>query len=103
MNGRRESDRPIVPKKPANERRAAARPEETVEGRSLAKGNAMQQNTLRTQSREESVPSALDRVRQVARKDREVCFTALLHHVTLDRLRDAFLALRRDAAPGPCC
>jgi group II intron reverse transcriptase/maturase len=29
-----------------------------------------------------------------------VRFTALLHHVTLERLRDAFLALRRDAAPG---
>ena len=27
-------------------------------------------------------------------------FTALLHHVTPDRLRAAFLALRRDAAPG---
>jgi RNA-directed DNA polymerase len=27
-------------------------------------------------------------------------FTALLHHVTIDALRDAFLALKRRAAPG---
>ena len=98
MNGHGKSDRLVVPGKFPN--KAGSSAAEGMEGRSLAKGNAMQQNTLRTQSREESVPSALDRVRQVARKDREVCFTALLHHVTLDRLRDAFLALRRDAAPG---
>lgn len=71
-----------------------------MEGRSLAKGNTDQQNTPRTQSRRESVPSALDRVRQLARKDRKVRFTALLHHVTVGLLRESFLALRRNAAPG---
>src|SRR4030042_1579523 len=98
MNGRGKSDRLVVPGKPPD--KAGPSAAEGVEGRSLAKGNTMQQNTLRTQSREEGVPSALHRVRQLARKDREVRFTALLHHVTLDSLRDAFLALRRDAAPG---
>ena len=98
MNGRGKSDRLVVPGKPPN--KAGPSAAEGVEGRSLAKGNTMQQNTPRTQSREECVPSALDRVRQLARKDREVRFTALLHHVTLDSLREAFLALRRDAAPG---
>ena len=98
MNGRGKSDRLTVPEKPPN--KAGPSAAEGVEGRSLAKGNTMQQNTPRTQSREERVPSALDRVRQLARKDREVRFTALLHHVTLDSLREAFLALRRDAAPG---
>ena len=28
------------------------------------------------------------------------CVTALLHHLTIDLLRDAFLALKRHAAPG---
>ena len=44
--------------------------------------------------------SDLDRVRQVARKDRDVRFTALLHHVTVDRLREAYGAIRPSAAPG---
>ena len=44
--------------------------------------------------------SELDRVRQVARKDRDVRFTALLHHVTVDRLREAYRAISPNAAPG---
>jgi hypothetical protein len=39
-------------------------------------------------------------VRQVARKDRDVRFTALLHHVSVDRLRDAYWAIRPNAAAG---
>jgi group II intron reverse transcriptase/maturase len=46
------------------------------------------------------VSSALQRVREVAGKDRQVRFTALLHHVTVDLLRDSFYALKRQAAPG---
>jgi group II intron reverse transcriptase/maturase len=46
------------------------------------------------------VSSALDRVRQVAVRDKEARFTALLHHVCLDRLRDAFWAVNPKAAPG---
>jgi group II intron reverse transcriptase/maturase len=42
----------------------------------------------------------LDRVRQAARQRKKGKFTALLHHVTIDLLRDAFLALKRRAAPG---
>lgn len=72
---------------------------EVMEGRGLAKGNAEQQNALRTQSRE-SAHRALDRVRQVARRDKDVKFTALLHHVTVDRLRDAFFGLKKRAAAG---
>jgi RNA-directed DNA polymerase len=47
-----------------------------------------------------SVSSELDRVRQVARKDKDARFTALLHHVDVDRLRAAYLVLRPRAAPG---
>jgi retron-type reverse transcriptase len=46
------------------------------------------------------VSQGLDRVRQAARQRKKEKFTALLHHVTIDLLRDAFLALKRRAAPG---
>jgi RNA-directed DNA polymerase len=73
---------------------------EAVEKRGLTKENADQQNTLRTQRRIESVPSALDRVRQLAVRNKKERFSALLHHVTVERLRNAFLAISRNAAPG---
>ena len=44
--------------------------------------------------------SALDRVREVARRDKDARFTALLHHVDVDRLREAYWAVRPQAAPG---
>ena len=98
MNGYGKSDRPIVPAKPSN--KAGRLAAERVEGRGLAKGNLRQQNTLRTPSRE-GVPSALERVRQVARRDRKLRFTALMHHVyDPEALRTAYLGLKRNAAPG---
>jgi group II intron reverse transcriptase/maturase len=48
----------------------------------------------------QGVSSGLDRVREVARRDKDARFTALLHHVTVDRLMLAFGALKKDAAPG---
>jgi RNA-directed DNA polymerase len=92
------SDSPIVPRKPPNE--AGQPAEEAVEGRGLTKGNPRQQNASRTQGRADA-PSALERVRQAAKRDKAVRFTALLHHIyDLSRLRAAYLALKRDAAPG---
>ena len=44
--------------------------------------------------------SALERVREVARRDKDARFTALLHHVDLVRLRKAYWAIRPQAAPG---
>ena len=72
---------------------------EPVEPRAETEGNANQQSTHRTQSRA-SVTQALERVRQAASKRKKERFTALLHHVDIDLLRTAFLALQRDAAPG---
>jgi RNA-directed DNA polymerase len=43
--------------------------------------------------------SALDRVRQMARKDKKARFTALLHHVDVDRLREAYRALNPRPRP----
>jgi RNA-directed DNA polymerase len=98
MNGRRESDSRVVPAKLANK---AGRPAaESVEERRLDKGNTSQQNARRTQSRDVSASSALERVRQVAAKDRDARFTALLHHVDVDRLRGAYRALSPRAAAG---
>jgi retron-type reverse transcriptase len=42
----------------------------------------------------------LNGVRRAARERRQERFTALLHHVTLDLLRDSFFALKRQASPG---
>ena len=98
MNGQGKSDRPVVPAKSPN--KAGQPVAEGMEGRGLAKGNLRGQNTLRTQSRE-SVCSALERVREAAKKDRTKRFTALLHHVySLDTLRTAYFSLKKEAAPG---
>jgi RNA-directed DNA polymerase len=91
------SDRPVVPAKPPN--KPALVGAEVVEGRGLPEGNAADE-ARPGRSAGQGVSSDLDRVRQVARKDREVRFTALLHHVTVDRLREAYRAIRPDAAPG---
>ncbi len=73
---------------------------EEVEERELAKGNPQQQNTPRTQRRL-GVRSALERIRQAARRDGKMQFTALLHHVyDLEMLREAYFGLKREAAPG---
>ena len=98
MNGHRKSDRPAVPVKSPNK---AGRPAaEEMEGKGLAKGNTRQQNAPRTPSRQ-GAPSALERVRQAAQKDRKARFTALLHHVyDHDRLRAAYFDLKRESAPG---
>jgi retron-type reverse transcriptase len=59
----------------------------------------MQAAATRTQSRLDAL-DALDRVREAARRDRRARFTALLHHVTDERLQEAFFALKHEAAPG---
>jgi group II intron reverse transcriptase/maturase len=71
-----------------------------MEGRGLAKGNPPQQNAPRTPSRDGAL-SALERVRQAARRDRKTRFTALLHHVYQpEALRAAYFRLKKEAAPG---
>ena len=98
MNGRGKSDSPIVPRKPPN--KVEEPTAEAAEERGLAKGNLLGRNVLRTQGRV-SAPSALERVRQAARRDRKQRFTALLHHVYhVERLRAAYLALKRGVAAG---
>jgi group II intron reverse transcriptase/maturase len=98
MNGRGKSDNLVRPGKPPNKAEEPAA--EAVEERRLAKGNSPERNASRTQSRTDA-PSALERVRQAARRDRKQRFTALLHHVYhVNRLRTAYRALKHDAAAG---
>ena len=97
MHGREKSDSPIVAGKPANKVEIATA--EPVERRGEAEGNTDQQSMRRTQSRE-SMPQALERVRQAARQRKGEKFTALLHHVTVELLREAYYRLNRKAAPG---
>jgi RNA-directed DNA polymerase len=97
MNGPGKSDRLVVSMKLPNKADEAA---EAVERSGLTKGNANQHNTRRTLSRE-SVPSGLERIRIAAKEDKGKRFTSLFHHISsIEGLRDAFLALRRDASAG---
>ena len=98
MNDLGKSDGPVVPAKPLN-KPAVVAGAEVVEGRGPAKGNTASE-TRPGRSAGMGVSSDLDRVRQVARKDKDVRFTALLHHVSIDRLREAYRAVQPDAAPG---
>jgi RNA-directed DNA polymerase len=97
MHGHEKSDSAIVAVKPTN--KAVPTAAEPVEPRAGAKGSARQQSTHRTQGRER-VAQALERVRQAARQRKKERFTALLHHISIDCLRTAFFALKRDAASG---
>jgi RNA-directed DNA polymerase len=97
MHGREKSDSAILAKKPAN--KAGQPAAERVERRVEAKGNMVEPRTRRTPSRE-SVSQGLDRVRQAAKARKKERFTALLHHVSVDLLEDAYFWLKRNAAPG---
>ena len=96
-NGREKSDPAIVAEKPTNKAEQSAA--EPVEPRAGAEGNANQQSTHRAQNRK-GVLQALERVRQAAKERKQERFTTLLHHISVDLLRMAFYALKRDAAPG---
>jgi RNA-directed DNA polymerase len=104
MHERGKSDSSVVPAKPPNKAaggetaqdQAAA---EAVEERGLAKGNTPSKTQAgRGAGRDAS--SALERVREAARRNTETRFTALLHHVDVERLRAAYQGLNPRAAAG---
>src|ERR1700737_4916912 len=97
MHDRGKSDSAIVAVKPTNN--AGQPAAEPVEPRAGTKRNAGEQSTHRTQGRAR-VTQALARVRKAAQQRRKEKFTALFHHLSVDLLREAFLVLKRDAAPG---
>ncbi len=92
----------IVPRKEANK---AMTPKGTVdkefpEGRSTAEGNPQETGGHRTQCRKESLFSGLERIREAARRDRKVRFSALLHHITVQLLDASYRKLNPKASPG---
>src|SRR5215469_7776401 len=97
MHGHGKSDPNIVAEKPANNAEQSAA--ELVEPRAGTKGKAGQQSTCRAQDRE-NVSQALERIRIAARQRKKERFTSLFHHISIERLGDAFSELRRDAAAG---
>src|SRR3972149_2756755 len=100
MHEREKSDTAVVAVKPTNKAGTSiAAAAESAEPRAGTKRNASGQSTHRTLSRVRVSP-ALDRVRQAARQRKKEKFTALFHHLSIDLFREAFIALKRDAAPG---
>jgi len=97
MNDVEESDRSVVPVSQPNKAEQSAA--EVGEGRGRTKENTSQSHTLSTQ-REAGVSQGLRGVRQAARERKRERFTALLHHLNVDLLRESFYALKRQAAPG---
>src|SRR5580700_3060093 len=72
---------------------------EPAEGRAQTKENDAQPHTHPTQSGAR-VTQGLGGVRQKARASKQERFTALMHHLTIDLLRESYYALKRKAAPG---
>ena len=97
MHDAQQSDAAIVAMKAAN--KGARAPAEPLERRAAAEKNPRSTGTVRTQSRGAVSPGA-ERIRQFAKENPGERLTALLHHITPEALRDAYLALKRDAAPG---
>jgi RNA-directed DNA polymerase len=97
MHGREKSDGLVIPVKLPNNAQGGAA--EAVEGSGPAKGNATSETRPGPRAGQ-GAPSELGRVRRMARRDKEARFTALLHHVNIDRLRAAYWALEPQAAPG---
>jgi RNA-directed DNA polymerase len=92
-----ESDRAILSMNQTNKEEQSSA--ELGEKRVRAKENIVQPNTNPTQSGE-PVSQGLSGVREAAKKRRQERFTALLHHVSVNLLRDSYYALKRQAAPG---
>ncbi len=99
MNANRKSDGPVVPATSTNNDDAESFAE-SGEERGSAKRNAKQAALSRTPSRTKHKSRGLHGVREAARQDSKLKFTALLHHVNEDCLTEAFFNLKKSAAVG---
>jgi RNA-directed DNA polymerase len=87
----------VVPvNQPNKEAEASA---EVGEGRAQMKENIAQPSMHPTQSGKR-MSQGLDGVRKAARERKQERFTSLLHHLSVDLVRDSFYALQRTASPG---
>ena len=98
MNTDRESDGRVVPGKCPNNGGSTSSAE-GMEGRRPTKENTGRTTASQMQSWGSAL-DGLDRVREAAKKDKRLRFTALLHHVSVVLLSNSFYALKREAAPG---
>ena len=98
MHADRKSDGLVVPMKPPN-KPSTPGGAEAVEGSGPAKGNAAGETRSGRRAGERG-SSDLDRVRKAARRDKDAKFTALLHHITFDRLLGAYRGINPRAAAG---
>jgi group II intron reverse transcriptase/maturase len=99
MNANRKSDEFGVPTTSAN-KGATEAPAELIEERNSAKRNTSQAALPRTLSRNERKSRGLPGVREAARKDSKLKFTALLHHINEESLTEAFFNLKKTVAVG---
>ena len=72
-------------------------PAESPEGRVVAKGNPAQASAVTSTQRLGQTLTGLDRIRAAARRDKDLRFSSLLHHLTPGLLLQAYRALRRSA------
>src|SRR5215472_13317260 len=98
MNAAGESDGRVVPAKCPN-KGGSLSPEEGMEGRRPTKENTGQTAASQMQSWGNAL-AGLRRVREAAKREKRLRFTALLHHVSVALLTNSFYALKRGAAPG---
>ncbi len=99
MNANRKSDESVLPSTSANND-VAETSAESIEERDSAKRNVDQTALLRTPGRIQCKSRGLHGVREAARKDSKLKFTALLHHVNEDCLTESFFNLKKTAAVG---
>lgn len=102
INAIEKSDTPIVPKKWPNKEEEFST--ETMEERGVARRNVAKSPASQTQScdglNKNHVSKGLDGIREIAKANKQLRFTALLHHVTPSLLVESFYALRKAAAAG---
>src|SRR5258707_11292085 len=97
MNLQEQSDCAVLPmNQPNKEGQPSA---EVGEGRTQTEENIVPSHMHPTQSGKR-MSQGLNGVRKAAKERKQERFTALLHHLTVDLLRDSFFALKRQAAPG---
>ena len=97
MHDSEQSDGEVVATKAAN--KGARVPAESLERRAPAERNPQRTGTVRSQNRGTVSPGA-ERIRQFVERKPGEKLIALLHHITPEVLKEAYLALKRDAAPG---
>ena len=92
-----ESDSGVVPMKGSNQ--GGQPTAESLEGRPETKENVREPHMRPTQG-SQRMSQGLEGVRRVAKERKQEKFTALLHHLTIDLLRECFYNIKRSAAAG---